>query len=130
MQGMKEKKQFVEDVKRQWKAMWRQRIDDRVRAEGIADEDYSLLFVERGTVIVATRKFRPPDFLEILRRHNGTDVGDVVPPSPYVGGWGKFIRTVLKKQLRLGRRRRRRPEPVRKERQQLKKGGRGWLHRM
>lgn len=129
MGGMKEKKQFVEDVRRQWKSMWRRRIDDRLRAEGIADEDYSLLFVERGTVIVATRRFRPPDFFEILRRHSGADVSIVVPPGAYVGGWGKFIRTVLKKQLRFGRRRRRRPEPVRRERQQLKKGGRGWLHR-
>lgn len=128
MQSMKEKKEFIEGVRRQWKAMWQRRIDDRLRAEGIADEDYSLLFVERGTVIMATRKFKPPDFFEILQRHNGNDVMDVVPPSPYVGGWGKFIRTVLKKQQCFGRRRRRRPERVRKERQQLKKGGRGWLH--
>jgi len=110
--------------------MWRRRIDDRLRAEGIADEDYSLLFVERGTVIVATRRFRPPDFFEILRRHDGAGVGDVVTPNACVGGWGRFIRSVLKKQSRFGRFRRRRPEPVRTERQQLRKGGRGWLHRM
>lgn len=124
------KKELVDELRRQWRAMWRQRIDDRLRAEGIADSDYPLLFVDRGTVIIATRKFRPPDFFEILQKHNNGDgsVGCVVPPSPSVGGWGRFIRTVLRRQRCLGRRERLRPEPVRRERQQLKKGGRGWLH--
>ena len=123
-------KEFVDGLKKEWRMLWRDRIDDKVRAEGIADKDYSLLFVERGLVVVATRDCKPLDFFEILDRHKPPDVGDdVVPPSPSVGGWGKFIRDVLSKQKRLTTRvRLASSEPKLKERQQLKKGGRGWLH--
>ena len=131
MHSLKEKKQFVDNVRAQWKSMWRQRIDDRVCAEGIADQDYSLLFMERGTVIRATRKFRPPDFWEILQQHKGVELYSAVAPGPCVGGWGKYIRTVLKRQPRVGRpRRQKRLEPVGKVRQQVRKGGRGWLHQL
>lgn len=130
MSTIEDKSEFIENLRRQWKAMWRQRIDDRVRAEGIADKDYFSLFVERGTVIIATRKFKPPNFLEILQQHRLLSFDNPGPPSPFVGGWGKFIRTFLKR-----RRQTRRsllqgpPKPRRKKGQQLKKGGRGWLHR-
>jgi len=127
-----EKKQFVEELKKQWKTLWQERIEDKVRAEGISDKDYSKLFVERGTVIMATRKFKAPDFYEILQQHlsaDSNDISNVLPPNPIVGGWGKFVRNVLSKQQPLARRRRSAPtEPVGKENQQLKKGGRGWLH--
>ena len=123
-------KEFVEELKKEWRTLWRDRVDDKVRAEGIADKDYSLLFVERGLVVVATRDYKPLDFFEILQRYKPPDVGDdVVPLGPSVGGWGKFIRNVLSKQKRLTKRGRPVPsEPKPKERQQLKKGGRGWLH--
>lgn len=120
-------KEFVDELRGQWKLLWRDRIDDKVRAEGIANEDYSKLFVERGTVIVATRDFKPPDFVEILQRHVSCDAEKLVPPDPAVGGWGKFVRGVLRKQRGLTRRPAP-PEPDRKRGQQLKKGGRGWLH--
>jgi len=127
-----EKKQFVEELKKQWKTLWRERIDDKVRAEGISDKDYSKLFVERGTVIMATRKFKPPDFYEILQQHlsaDSSEVNNMLPPIPTVGGWGKFVRNVLSKQQPLARRRRSvQTEPIKKASQQLKKGGRGWLH--
>jgi len=127
-----EKIQLVKELKKQWKTLWRDRIDDKMRAEGISNKDYSQLFVERGTVITATRKFKPPDFYEILQQHLSSKSGDVineVPPSPAVGGWGKFIRHALNNQQLLIRRRLNAPtEPVRKANQQLKKGGRGWLH--
>jgi len=110
--------------------MWRYRIDDRARAEGIADKDYSLLFVDRGTVIIATRKFKPPNFLEILQRHGLLSFDDPVPPSPFVGGWGKFIRTFLKRRNDAKKRLIQDSLKTRqKKKQQLKKGGRGWLHR-
>jgi hypothetical protein len=35
--------------------LWKERFDDKVRAEGVANRDYSSLFVEKGTVIFATR---------------------------------------------------------------------------
>jgi len=127
-----EKKQFVEELKKQWKTLWQERIDDKVRAEGISDKDYSQLFVERGTVIMATRKFKAPDFYAILQQHLSSDsnnLSNVLPPNPTVGGWRKFVRNVLSQQQHLIRRRRSAPtELVKKASQQLKKGGRGWLH--
>jgi hypothetical protein len=47
----------AEEVKKEWKLFWKGRIDDKVRAESMADRSFSLLGVERGTVIVATRDF-------------------------------------------------------------------------
>lgn len=132
MKTFEEKRKFVEELKKQWKTLWRERIDDKVRAEGISNKDYSQLFVERGTVIMATRKFKAPDFYEILQQHlsaYSNDIGNVLPPNPRVGGWGKFIRNALSKQQPLARRRRSAQiEPNEKASQQLKKGGRGWLH--
>jgi hypothetical protein len=125
--GTSELKEFVDELRGEWKLLWRDRIDDRVRAEGIADREYSKLYVERGTVIVATRDYKPPDFVEILQQHISSDVEKLVPPNPAAGGWGKFMRNVLRKQRRLTRRRTPH-EPDRREGQQLKKGGRGWLH--
>ena len=128
MSTFDEKRVFVEELRTQWKLMWRERIDDKVRAEGISDKDYSQLFVERGTVIMATRKFKPLDFYEILQQYRESLGGEVVPPNPSIGGWGKFVRNNLNKQQHSTRRRRSAPEPVKKETQQLKKCGRGWLH--
>jgi len=120
-------KEFVDELRVQWKLLWRDRIDDKVKAEGIANQDYSKLFVEQGTVIIATRDYKPPDFVEILQRHISSDAEKLVPPSPVVGGWGKFVRSVLSKQ-KGSTRRPAPPKPERKKDQQLKKGGRGWLH--
>ena len=120
-------KEFVDELRAQWKLLWRDRIDDKIRAEGMANQDYSKLFVERGTVIIATRDYKPPDFIEILQQHLSSDAEKLVPPNPSVGGWGKFIRSVINKQRYLTRRRAP-PKPDRKKDQQLKKGGRGWLH--
>ena len=122
-----ELKEFVDELRAQWTLLWRERIDDKVRAEGIANQEYSKLFVERGTVIIATRDYKPPDFVEILQRHVSSDAEKMVPPNPIVGGWRKFIRSVISKQRNLTRRRVP-PETDRKKDQQLKKSGRGWLH--
>jgi len=122
-----ENKHFIDEFRDQWKSMWRNRVDDKLRAEGIADKDYSLLFVDRGTVIIATRKFRLLDFYELLRQHKLL-TGSEIPPTPSVGGWKKFIRTTLAPQSLT---RRGKPMPPKHEKcktQQLKKGGRGWLH--
>lgn len=120
-------KEFVDELRIQWKLLWQDRIDDKVRAEGIANQDYSKLFVERGTVIIATRDYKPPDFIEILRQHELPGVDKLIPPNPAIGGWGKFMRSVLSKRKGLARRLAPK-EPDRKKGQQLKKGGRGWLH--
>jgi hypothetical protein len=121
--------EIINELKAQYKTLWRERIDDKVRAEGIANRDYSMLFVEKGTVIFATRDFKPLNFKEILDQHKVVGVDRVVPPSPHVGGWGKFIRTEIASQKRRGRvRQTRRCLDGNKQRQYLRKGGRGWLH--
>ncbi len=118
----------LEEVREEWRLLWRDRIDDKTRAEGVANHNYSLLFVEGGTVIVATRDFKPLDLKEILTLHKMENVERLVSPHPSVGGWGKFSRTVLNRQSRV----RKWNEPSqRRERKgslQLKKCGRGWLH--
>ena len=129
MKTFEEKKEIRENLKSQWKAMWQERIDDKVRAEGIADKDYSMLFVEQGTVILATRKFKLPTFFEILQQHGLLSSDSAAPPNPFVGGWGKFMRTFWKKRQQTRSIMQHLSKPSRKKGQQLKKGGRGWLHR-
>jgi len=118
----------VEDLKKEWKVLWRDRIDDKMRAEGIANRNYLRLFVDQGTIIVATRDYKPPDFIEILEQYKHPDAERLIPPNPLVGGWRKFIRNVLSKQKRTARRWPTHAEPDPRKGQQPKKGGRGWLH--
>lgn len=126
---IEEWKNLVKELKETWAMLWRDRIEDRVRAEGIADKDYSKLFVERGLVIQATRDYTPLNFKEIVQQYMTEDLYNSVSPSPFVGGWGKFVRNVLSKQTRYTRRGRFTPEKPRlPENRQRKKGGRGWLH--
>ena len=121
------RKELVEALKGNWKRLWREQIVDREKSEGIANQDYPRLFIDQGTVIQATRDFKPPDFVEILHQHLITDAQRYVPPPPQVGGWGKFMRTTLRKQRRSARRRAP-PKPERKKPQQVKKRNSGWLH--
>ena len=122
-------KEMVEEIKGQWKNLWQERIDDKVRAEGVATNDYSKLFVDRGTIIHATRNFKLLSLRDILEQNRIQNSDRLVPPSPLVGGWTKFIRTSITCQKP---RRKRRAldyvEPV-KVKQQPKQGGRGWLHK-
>jgi hypothetical protein len=120
-------KDFVDDLKTEWKHLWQNRLDDKVRAEGIANRDYSKLFVEQGTVIVATRDYKPLEFFDIVHDYLGFDTEKSVPPNATVGGWGKFIRDNIRKQ-KTTTRRYSPPKPTPKKGQQQKKGGRGWLH--
>ena len=132
--GEKESREaIVDDTKEEWRRLWRDRLDDKMRAEGIASENYRLLFVDRGTVVIATRDYRPLDLKEILRQHGLCDSERFLPPPPSVGGWGKFVRTVIQKQRRQSRSKEwKRSQPRRsvkdREKLPLKKGGRGWLH--
>ena len=116
---------LVEEVRCQWKMLWRERIDDHVRAEGIADKDYDKLFVERGTVVLATRNFKLLTLRDVLEMHRVANIERLVQPSPSVGGWGKFVRDHVRR--REQRKNQCFVEQVKKP-QQLKKGGRGWLH--
>ena len=119
---------LVIEVKSQWKRLWRERIDDHVRAEGIASMDFDKLFVERGTVVLATRSFKLVTLREILEQHKVEDAERHVPPSKHVGGWGRFARTRLPRHESARRRRGFAVSEDMGKKQQLKKGGRGWLH--
>ncbi len=122
-----ELKVFVDELRSQWKDLWRNRIDDRVRAEGIAKQDYSGLFVERGTVIMATRDYKPLEFFDIVQEHLTVDTEKAVPPNSTIGGWGKFIRNKIRNQKKTTQRSAP-PKPTHTKGQHPKKGGRGWLH--
>ena len=119
-------KEFVDELRTDWKDLWRNRLDDKVRAEGIAKHEYEKLFVEQGTVILATRDFKPLEFFDIVQEYLKADTEKVLPMNATIGGWGKFIRTNIKKRQQATRRQAP-PKPAHKGQQQ-KKGGRGWLH--
>jgi hypothetical protein len=121
------REEFLRKLKEEWAFLWMERFDDRVRAEGVAVRDYPLLFMDKGFVIFATRDAKAPSFSEVVEFW--ASQGCVYAPDPTVGGWGKFIKTELRK---LGHSRAKKfndSNPRHKdEKQQLKKGGRGWLH--
>ena len=125
-------KKLVEEIKVQWKLLWNERFDDKKLAEGVSLNDYSILHVERGTVIHATRNFKALSFKEILDTNMVQNPERYIPPSTSVGGWGKFIKkeiTNQSNQKRGGRAAAYLAEkPSKPTSQQPKKGGRGWLH--
>ncbi|MBE3116362.1 hypothetical protein IMZ68_04080 [Candidatus Bathyarchaeota archaeon] len=125
-----DQKELVNSLKVEWKRLWVERMDDKVRAEGIAINDYSALFVDKGTVIHATRDFKALNFREILEKHQVDNAERYIPPSPSVGGWGKFVKNNIttNEQSRNKRAQAYRIEE-KKVKQQPKKCGRGWLHK-
>jgi hypothetical protein len=107
--------------------MWTERFDDRQRSEGVAVDDYPLLFTDRGFIVFATRDAKTPVFREII--DYWANQGLVYSPDPDVGGWGRFIRTEMKRVVHSRAARHVDDESGRKKNgQQMKKGGRGWLH--
>jgi hypothetical protein len=122
-------KEMVEEIKIQWKCLWQERVDDKVRAEGIATNDYAKLFVEKGTIIHATRSFKALSFKEILEQNKVESSERFIPLSPQVGGWNKFIKTSITVNKPQRHRRALLHVEPEKEKQQSKKGGRGWLHK-
>lgn len=120
-----DQQRYIASVKAEWAEMWNRRLEDDERAEGIADRDYALLFVEKGLVIFATRACRPPRLEEILNKH-GIEERTLRPP-PTTGGWHKFAKITLNRQTI--RKASAKPQAAdRRGRLQLKKHGRGWLH--
>lgn len=120
-------KELVEELKLEWKKLWRERRDDKVRAEGIAVTDYSQLYVDKGTIIHATRAYKALNFREILEQHQVEDAERYVPPDRFVGGWTKFVKNNIAAKP-TARQRRENSADEKKVHQQPKKGGRGWLH--
>jgi hypothetical protein len=123
-------KEMVETLRIQWKRLWQDRVDDKIRAEGIATADYCDLYVEKGTIIHATRKFKALNFKEILEQHQVENAERFIPPSPHIGGWTKFIKmNVTNQRPRQQSRAAFYCDDNKHEKQQPKKGGRGWLHK-
>ncbi len=118
-------KEFVDELRVEWNKLWHERIDDKFRAEGIAVNDYGSLFIDKGTVIHATRDFKALNFKDILEQHKVAE--RYIPPDPHVGGWTKFVKTNITNQL-LERKNANLYAEEKKEKQQLKSKGKGWLH--
>ena len=125
---VEEQKKLVEELKVQWKLLWSERFDDKVRAEGVSVNDYVCLHVERGTIIHATRDFKALRFREILEQHLVEDPDRFVQPDVNVGGWNKFIKTEITSRRPQRSKRVASYVPEKRGVQQPKKGGRGWLH--
>jgi len=124
-------REFIEDLRTQWKSLWKERYDDKVKAEGIASRNYPSLLVERGTVIIATRNFKFLDFQEILKFYgfNSQEIQRFFP-NPHTGGWGKFIKETIRKQTTRQRISAEKAGKQARNSKKLpaKKGGRGWIH--
>ncbi len=121
-------KEMVDEIKVEWKRLWQERVDDKIRAEGVAANDYNSLFIEKGTVIHATRDFKDLNFKEILHQHEVANADRYIIPDPKVGGWNKFVKDNItnKKPQKSSR-----CELIRGEQKKPstnKKGGRGWLN--
>ena len=125
-------KQLIEELKAQWKLLWSERFDDRVRAEGVSVNDYAILDVEKGTIIHATKDFKILNLRQILEKYKIENPDRYVQLDVNVGGWSKFIKTeITSKSARVSRAAAYIADkgPAKKgSRQQSKKGGRGWLH--
>jgi hypothetical protein len=122
-----ERDEFRRKLKEEWTLVWRERFDDRLKAEGVAVRDYPMLFMDRGVVVFASRDAKPPCFSEIVAAW--ASQGRLYCPDSSVGGWGKFIRTEMRKvSSSRARAYRESPPKLAGGKVQQKKGGRGWLH--
>jgi hypothetical protein len=119
---------MVEDLKIQWKRLWQERAEDKLRAEGVATANYCNLFVEKGTIIHATRDYKALNFKEILEQHQIENAERFIAPDPQVGGWHKFIKTNITNQPARKKRHAALYCEAEKKKEKPKKGGRGWLH--
>jgi hypothetical protein len=113
----------------EWKQLWSERLTDKVRAEGISKDTYDSLKVERGTIIHATRDYKPLNFKDILEEHKIENPQDYIAPNVNVGGWTKFVKTEITAKKPDTKKRQREYVAEKKVPQQPKKGGRGWLHK-
>ena len=77
-------------IKLEWQELWDQKIEDKLIAEDMARRDYQLLFVERGTIIKASRNYKPPNLDEIMQLNEALLGLKLTYPDPEVGGWRKF----------------------------------------
>jgi hypothetical protein len=124
------KKKLIVELKAQWKLLWMERFDDRVRAEGVSANDYAILDVEKGTIIHATKDFKILNLKQLLEKYQVENPERYVQPDNHVGGWNKFVKTEIngKSTKDCGPILAGSEGSVSKKKQRAKKGGRGWLH--
>jgi hypothetical protein len=122
------RKALIEELKTQWKLLWSERFDDRVRAEGVSVNDYAILEIEKGTIIHATKDFKILTLRQILEKYLVDNSERYVQPDVYVGGWSKFMKTEINAKPKKGSRAAAymADKCAPKKSQQSKK--RGWLH--
>ncbi len=125
---VKAQKELVETLKVQWKLLWNERFNDKVRAEGVSEKDYEILNVERGTVITATRDFKVLNFKDILEKHLIEQPDRFVQPNANIGGWTQFVKTNINTHTPQKSNRHLREAPNKLIALQSKKSRRGWLH--
>jgi hypothetical protein len=118
-------------IRKEWRELWDHKIEDKIAAEDVARRNYELLFVERGTVIQATKDYQPLDLREIMEKNEKMLGVKLTQPNPHTGGWRKFSKDVLAKQARWRHTApHTRPHTSKKIlHQNRKKAGRGWLHK-
>ena len=126
--GCEAQKKLVEELKGEWKLMWSERFNDKVKAEGVSVANYASLRVEKGTVIHATRDFKALNFKEILEQHKVEQPERFIQPHPEIGGWNKFIKTKITNPTQKSKCTVSDTNVKKGIRQQHKKNGRGWLH--
>lgn len=113
-------------LKIEWAELWKSKFDDEIIAEGVSLRDYSLLDVEKGEIIHASRDYKPLKFREILENKLGSEITERVNVDPKVGGWKKFAREQLPlREKTMAREAHKIPFDLG---QQQRKGGSGWLN--
>ena len=116
-------------LKVEWADLWESKLDDRVRAEDVSVKEYTMLFVESGEIVRATRDFKPLSFTEVFERHVGKEKAEGLVVDPQVGGWRKFARENFpaKGKIKITTTRKR-PKVKVDLSQQQRKHGAGWLN--
>ena len=115
-------------LKERWKTLWQKRIDDKIRAEGIASDNFIELFIDRGDIIYATRDYKRPSFNEILEKHIPRNMVERVNPHHSTGGIGRFIKEKITKNKAERRKNPYINENNEQKKTQTRKKSLGWLH--
>ena len=118
--------QLVDALKVEWKSMWHEQFNDKIRAEGISVADYERLKISRGTVLHATRSCETPEFKEILKENLVENPDRYIQPNNVDGGWKKFIKTNITQRPFKAKRVTEYEKTSKQIRKQSKKSG--WLH--
>jgi hypothetical protein len=120
-----------QQIRVEWKSLWDQCFDDKRNAECVTSRDYDLLFVERGTVIKATRNCKPPSLEEIMDMTERNLGLKLISPDPRIGGWRKLSREAFPRKPRGAEGSKRTQESPKENARNVpaKKSGNGWLHR-